>query len=167
LPRSPPSEPVRPGADTFGDWLTVAEAVAYCSIKELQRTPKTIRKWAHRSHSDPENADLTVRREDVDNGFRWSIERKSLDRKIDQELEFEARRDDEPVYTDPDATEPVHTGAVDGNTEEKSTDLYKPVHTRPNPSEPVHSENGVVQELQDRIDGCLTSVLVEQINGIA
>jgi len=152
LPGSQPSEPVRGGADTFGDWLTVAEAVAYCSSHELQRTPKTIRKWAHLSHRNPENADLTVRREDVENGFRWSIERESLDRKIAQELEFEARRDGEPVHTTPEMTEPVHTGAVDENVEEQNTNLSEPVRTHPNPSEPVHTENGVVQELRDRID---------------
>ena len=109
LPGSHPSEPVHAGADQFGDWLTVAEAAAYCSLKDLDRTPKTVRKWAHRSHLDPENAELTVRREDVDNGFRWTIERASLDRKIAQELEFEARRSGEPVGTGPDGCTPVRS----------------------------------------------------------
>ena len=73
-------------------WFTVADAVAYCAQRSLPRTAKTIRKWAHRSHLDPENGDVVVRREDVENGFRWVIDRSSLDRKIEQELEFEARR---------------------------------------------------------------------------
>lgn len=148
-----PSEPVRTGVDGFGDWLTVSEAVTYCSIKELQRTPKTIRKWAHRSHSDPENADLVVRREDVDNGFRWTIERESLDRKIAQELEFEARREEEPVQTGTDPSEQVHTGAVDENGEEQSANTDEPVHTPPIPSGPVHEEGQLISELRDRIKG--------------
>ncbi len=83
-----PSGTVATDLDTFDDWLTVAEAAVDCSLKGLFRTSKTIRKWAHRSFEDNENAELAVRREDVENGFRWSIERASLDRKVEQELEF-------------------------------------------------------------------------------
>lgn len=152
LPGSHPSEPVHAGADQFGDWLTVAEAAAYCSLKDLDRTPKTVRKWAHRSHLDPENAELTVRREDVDNGFRWTIERASLDRKIAQELEFEARRSGEPAGTDPDASGEVHTGAelepIDDGLENPS----EPVRTSAHPSEPVRNPDGMIDELRQRID---------------
>lgn len=141
------------GAHGFCDWLTVSEAVTHCSIKELQRTPKTIRKWAHRSHSDPENGDLVVRREDVDNGFRWSIERESLDRKIAQELEFEARREDEPVQTGAHPVEQVHTGVVDENAENEHAVSDEPVRTAPNSSRPVRDESQLVSELRDRIKG--------------
>ena len=126
LPGAHPSEPVPTGAQGFGDWLTIAEAVAYCADKGLARTPKTVRKWAHRSHLQPDNADLVVRREDVDNGFRWTVERASLDRKIEQELEFEARRAKE------NDTELVHTGA--------------------HPSAQVRGGDGTVEQLVARIE---------------
>lgn len=152
LPGSHSSEPVHTRPDQFGDWLTVGEAATYCSLKDLDRTPKTVRKWAHRSHLDPENAELTVRREDVDNGFRWTIERISLDRKIAQELEFEARRLGEPVETGPDASGPVHTGAVLENTEEASENLSEPAQTGAHWSEPVRSADGMIDELRERIE---------------
>jgi hypothetical protein len=137
LPGSHPSEPVRTGANQIGNWLTVAEAVAYCSLKELDRTPKTIRKWAHRSHLDPENAELTVRHEDVDNGFRWAIERASLDRKIAQELEFEARRAGEPVDTRPEASGAVRTGVGAQNNAASDANLSEPVQTGAHKPGPV------------------------------
>lgn len=101
-------EPEPTVARPFGDWLSVDEAVAYCSAQGLSRTQKTIRKWAARSFSIPESAELKVRREDVDNGFRWVIERASLDVKIAQELEFEARR------AERNRSEPVRAGAEPG-----------------------------------------------------
>ena len=42
-------------------WLTVPEAVAYCEARGLSRNIKTIRRWAARSLSRPENAEVTVR----------------------------------------------------------------------------------------------------------
>lgn len=122
-------------------WLTVAEAVSYCAERLLPRTAKTIRKWAHRSHLDPNNGDIVVRREDVENGFRWVIERSSLDRKIEQELEFEARRNQSDTSlsseTAPDASEHVHTGANQADDELPSVSLAEPAHTGANPSAPV------------------------------
>ena len=152
LPGSHPSEPVHTRPDQFGDWLTVAEAAAYCSLKDLNRTPKTVRKWAHRSHIDPENAELTVRREDVDNGFRWTIERDSLDRKIAQELEFEARRTGEPVGTGPDTPGAVHTGAGLENNGGRSENPSEPVRTSAQLSEPVRNPDAMINELRERID---------------
>jgi len=152
LQGSHPSEPVRTAPDTFGDWLTVAEAVAYCSLKELDRTPKTIRKWAHRSHLDPENAELTVRREDVDNGFRWTIERASLDRKIAQELEFEARRVGEPVNTCPDVSGEVQTGAAAEINDAGNENPPEPVQTGPHSSGPGRGPDGLIDELRERIE---------------
>ena len=145
------------GAQRFTDWLTVAEAVAYCEDKGLARTPKTIRKWSHRSHLYPDNAELVVRREDVDNGFRWTIERASLDRKIEQELEFEARRakehDNEPVHTGTDASEQVHTGAASEQSHPDDANLSEQVQTGASSSEPVRTDDpGNVQQLEARIE---------------
>ena len=74
------SEQVGTGADVFGEWLTVQEAVAYCLSKGLHRTPKTVRKWAQRAR-DPEagTAEISAKAQDTENGFRWLIERSSLD----------------------------------------------------------------------------------------
>ncbi|MEO1143796.1 MAG: hypothetical protein AAFW66_15890, partial [Pseudomonadota bacterium] len=76
-----PTGHVKPECLETSEWLTVADAVIRCTERALPRTPKTIRKWAARSHANPENADISVRREDTENGFRWSIEAKSLERK--------------------------------------------------------------------------------------
>lgn len=132
LPEAHRPEPVQTSARGASEWLTVAEAVSYCALKHLPRTAKTVRKWAHRSHLDPENGDVVVRREDVENGFRWTIERTSLDLKIKQELEFEARRvssvASEPAQTDSEASRQVRTGAFDEAPElasDSKTDLVR------------------------------------------
>ncbi len=136
LPGSNSSEPVRPTESDFGEWLTVSEATAFCSMRGLARTPKTLRKWAMRSHRDLDSSDLTVRREDIDNGWRWTIERSSLERKIEQELEFEARRlkglseTAELVRPGPNPTEPVHTGALLNYSDETSDVAIEPGRTR-------------------------------------
>lgn len=98
------------GAHPFGDWLTVQEAVAYALSKGLNRTPKTIRKWALRSQNVESGfAEIIARTQDTENGFRWLIERVSLDVKIAQELEFEARKRTEAA--DVDSSRLVPTGA--------------------------------------------------------
>ena len=123
------SEHVGTGADTFGQWLTVQEAVAHCLSKGLHRTPKTVRKWAMRSSNvESGSAEIVAKAQDTENGFRWLIERASLDVKIAQEIEFEARKYagdsevnmSEPVPTSADmfgevlaletSVEPVGTG---------------------------------------------------------
>jgi hypothetical protein len=80
------SEQVGTGADVFGDWLTVQDAVAYCLLKGLSRTSKTVRKWAQQAR-DPQSgtAEIVVKAQDTENGFHWLIERSSLDVKIEQE----------------------------------------------------------------------------------
>lgn len=93
VPDSASPAPAPAGAHQFAEWLTVQEAVAYCLSKGLHRTPKTIRKWALRSQQvDPSSAEVVAKPQDTEFGFRWLIERVSLDVKIAQELEFEARK---------------------------------------------------------------------------
>ena len=62
--------------DKVENWLTVQDAVAYCLSKSLSRTPKTVRKWAQRAR-DPQSgtAEIMVKAQDTENGFRWLIER--------------------------------------------------------------------------------------------
>ena len=101
----------------FGEWLSVKEAVLYCHSKGLNRTPKTVGKWARMNVDLPQDQqDLVVERQDIDNGFRYVIKRESLDVKIEQEKDFDARlaRDREAV----EGSTPVQTGEVPA--EEKS-----------------------------------------------
>lgn len=144
-------EPEPTGANRFGQWLTVQDAVTYCAAKGLNRTPKTIRKWAHRSHSDPNGADLVVRCEDVENGFRWSIEQTSLDRKIEQELEFELRRQAEPDETGQHPAEPVRTSAPPEVEESRLETLAEPDQPGAHQPEPVFEGSAIVEQLQERI----------------
>ena len=95
------------GSEGFADWLSIAEAVIHCSNTGLPRTSKTIRKWAVRAHADADEAEMTARREDTENGFRWMVYRDWLDRRIAEELEFEARKRSERVATGNDLSEPV------------------------------------------------------------
>jgi hypothetical protein len=126
---------LRTGPDMSGHWLSVPEAVAYCAEKGLSRNIKTVRRWAQRSHAHPENAEVLVRAQDTENGFRYVIEQTSLDRKVAQELDFEAKR------TDADLPAPVHTGPdMPGQTQAEETaetldqageDMSAPVRTEP------------------------------------
>lgn len=132
------SEPVTTGADGFGDWLTVQDAVTYCQSKGLSRTPKTIRKWALRSqHLDAGTGDVVSRAQDTENGFRWLIERKSLDVKIAQEIEFEARK--KPASFVPNLLEPVETGADKDTEVQLQETTPEPMNTGSHPSEVVHT----------------------------
>jgi len=104
------SEPVGTGANLFGPWMTVQEAVAYCVSKGLPRTAKTVRKWAKRSIESIEGGgEIIVKRQDTENGFRWLIGRESLDIKIEQEKEIAPQNVDENLSSD--VSEPVGTGA--------------------------------------------------------
>lgn len=104
------SEPVPTSADGFGQWLTVQEAVAHCLSKGLHRTPKTVRKWAMRSRNvESGSAEIVAKAQDTENGFRWLIERASLDVKIAQEIEFDARKKAGDIETN--ISEPVPTSA--------------------------------------------------------
>jgi hypothetical protein len=119
-------------------WLTVQDAVSYCQSKGLARTPKTIRKWAMRSHLlEPGAGDVVCQAQDTENGFRWLIERASLDVKIAQELEFEARRNSAKFI--PNMLEPVQTGAEVGALENGPNSGQEQVSTGSPPIEQVHT----------------------------
>lgn len=93
-------EQARLEPDMSGSWLSVPEAVAYCEAQGLSRNIKTIRRWAQRSHARPENAEVLVHEQDTGNGFRYVIEKTSLDRKIAQEIAFDAMRAATDTSTD-------------------------------------------------------------------
>ncbi len=151
-----PFQLVRNEATNSRNWLTVAEAVVHCTERGLPRTPKTIRKWASRSHLSPDNADISVRREDTENGFRWSIETMSLDRKIDEELEFEARKTGEPSGTGADVSEPVAPNNVAKSLPEPEPDASEPV---PTGDHVVEQLSGVEDELRAQLKQTQEEVL--------
>ncbi|MEM6608109.1 MAG: hypothetical protein AAF689_05965 [Pseudomonadota bacterium] len=132
--------------------MTVSEAVILCTERGLSRTPKTIRKWAARSYAFPESADILVRREDIENGFRWSIEATSLNRKIDEELEFERRKAQEPYGTGAHPAEPVTDGSGASPLIEQVKHPSKPVHTRDDPSADARIEAELRAQLKDTQD---------------
>ena len=150
------SEPVPTGAQMFGSWLTVQEAVAYCMSKGLPRTPKTVRKWAQRSiEAAPGTGDVVVQRQDTENGFRWLIGRESLDVKIEQEKEFVERAEDAegantsvPVHTGGHMFEQVATGAHQFPQVPVNEQANEPVRTRENTSEPVHTGVHLEEDIQ-------------------
>lgn len=74
-----------------GHWLTVPQATLLCAEAGLPRTIKTIRRWAQRSAENPDQPEIIAEKQDMENGFRWLIERNSLELKIAQELEFDRR----------------------------------------------------------------------------
>ena len=125
-------------ADPALTWLTVPDAVAYCEARGLSRNIKTIRRWAARSLAHPESAEVTVREEDTENGFRYVIESESLDRKIGQELAFEARRTGADI-TAPVPTEPDTSGHAPTSESLEITTPAEPDSPAP-ASEPVRAE---------------------------
>jgi len=151
-----PFQHVRQQADDTSTWLTVSDAVIRCTERGLPRTPKTIRKWAARSHLSPDNADISVRREDTENGFRWSIESTSLDRKIDEELEFEARRSGEPDSTGAHVSEPVPAQDMAQILSEPEPNTTGPVQTGDHKTVLV---GGVEEELRAQLKHTQEEVL--------
>ena len=149
------SEPLPTGSHQWGDWLTVQDAVTYCLSKGLSRTPKTIRKWALRSQNlDAGSGDVVSRSQDTENGFRWLIERNSLDVKIAQELEFDSRKKSETFV--PNLLEPVTTGADGFEAVQPKEQVTEPVETSSHPSEAVHTaphaDVGYVTFLEKQLD---------------
>ena len=131
-----PSEQVGTSAHKFGDWISIEEAVAYCHAKGLSRTPKTIRKWAKSAYDNSQEGEITVRKQDTENGFRWLIERTSLDIKIEQEKDIDARRaagSNQPnVLTGANPSEPVLTSSAAENIPDADANPSEPVRTGAN-----------------------------------
>lgn len=129
-------EPMRTGADPFEQkWLSVEQAVVYCAELGLTRTPKTIRKWAERSSGLPDG-DILARKEDTPWGYRWQIERASLTRKVEEEIELRGANPSEPVRTSSTIQtqpEPEKTSAPNS---EPHTHQAEPVRTSAEEFEP-------------------------------
>jgi hypothetical protein len=126
------SAPVHTGVETERKWLTVQEAVIRCTELGLPRTPKTVRKWAQLSAEMPDGSgDVEAQRQDTENGFRYLIDKTSLDVKIEQEINFESAN--APVGTGADLSEPVGTDAHPFVTAETvkaiGSSVSEPVHT--------------------------------------
>lgn len=121
------------------EWLSVTEAVAYCAQHGLSRNIKTIRRWAERSFKRPESAEVKVREQDTGFGFRYMIERGSLDLKIKQELEFEANKKDTDASGQGQASPDTSAPALDENklSIEEASLPDTPGHDQPGPDEPT------------------------------
>lgn len=78
----------------------------------------------------PDSADISVRREDTENGYRWSIEASSLDRKIAEELEFEHRKRPVAGGTGAHGATPVPVNFAASIQDEPTLHASEPVHTR-------------------------------------
>lgn len=143
-----PSPPVQTSKKSTSIWLSVSEAALRCSELGLSRTPKTIRKWASSSYISPENGDISVRREDTENGFRWSIEVSSLDRKIEQELEFERRKQAFPDRTGAHHDAQVLAGIAREHITEPDPNRSEPVQTRAEETESTRIEAELRSQLE-------------------
>lgn len=125
-------EPVRTGAHPFEqEWMSVEQAVVYCAELGLTRTPKTIRKWAERSSGLPDG-DVLARKEDTPWGYRWQIEKASLTRKVEEEIELRGANTFE------------HVQARAANSNAPEAEKTNPIGDEPqsNPTEPVHTGSG-------------------------
>jgi|GEM_PF-2109705 len=130
--------------DTAGQWLSVKEAVVYCADRGLSRNEKTIRRWAERSMRRPESPEVRVREQDTGFGFRYMIEKGSLDLKIKQELEFTAERGD-AVMAGHAPSDPDTPGAARHETEpqsgaDTSPDMEGQADAGPGAPTPAHGE---------------------------
>lgn len=139
---SNPVEPAQTGAHQFEqDWLNVEEAVAYCAELGLTRTPKTVRKWAERSSGLPDG-DVVARKQDTPWGYRWQIEKASLSRKVEEELELQAANEAEPVSTGSHTSRSSEPEKIQSN----NTHSDEPVQTGAHPFVPPKTENDVQDE---------------------
>lgn len=132
-------------------WLSVGDAVLHCHRRGLTRTAKTVRKWASRSAENPDHAEILVRREDTENGFRWVIELASLDRKIDEELAYELIRNPEPVRTGAHMSEPVQADSSSESIADADANASEPVRTGSEGSAPTGQGSELSAFLQEQI----------------
>ncbi len=140
-------------AHPSGRWLSVPQAAAYCAEKGLSRTPKTIRRRASRSgDGDPENPDVVVRSQDTDNGFRWLIEKNSLDLKIEQEIDFEKLDSVEtPDRTRPDMSSHGHLAMPEQNSADTPEDASTHVRTGTDKDKLIERLEGHITFLQEEL----------------
>ena len=147
-PRPNTSEHVHTRPNMSGHWLTIAEAVVYCQTKELDRTAKTIRRWALEAAKDLRKGVASARKQDTENGFRWNILRDWLDIKIGEELHFGLPKEQNEVGTRPDMSGHVHTGSPIENNGLEGGNTSKHVHTR---SDMFGDTHGIIQVLKEQV----------------
>ena len=121
--------------------MSVEQAVVYCAELGLTRTPKTVRKWAERSSGLPDG-DVVARKQDTPWGYRWQIEKTSLTRKVEEELELQAANEPEPVGTGSHSSSEREPEKVT----EDNTNHVAPVQTGAHRFGPTETENDVENE---------------------
>ena len=103
--------------------LSVDQAYLTCQGADLERTKKSIRRWA-------QNGRVEAKKQTTRNGERWLIDKASLDAVIREELEFQTQQ---RAAVDQDQTQEKH-GADMRVHEQTSPHMSEPVHTRPDAS---------------------------------
>lgn len=67
------------------NWLTVDEASLHCQQMGLNRSKKTMRRWA-------QHREVEAKKQTMQKGMRWLINQLSLETKIQEELEFQKQQ---------------------------------------------------------------------------
>lgn len=135
-----PSEPVQTSSNTpETEWLAVNDAAEYCLSRGLVRTPKTVRKWAERSYNKSDGDVLSRREDTVWGRYRWSIEKNSLERKIEDELRREGSNQGEPVRT---GSNPSNQSSKDFSVP-KIAQVFEPVRTGSNDRDLPATDEGL------------------------
>ena len=66
-------------------WLTVDQAALHCHRLGLNRSKKTMRRWA-------QHGEVEAKKQTMQKGMRWLISQSSLETKIQEELEFQKQQ---------------------------------------------------------------------------
>ena len=147
------------GADRSAQWLTVPQAAVLCVKSGLPRTIKTIRRWAQRSAENPNQLEITAQKQDMENGFRWIIERNSLELKIAQELEFDRRATEGQVgpsenasTTDPDMGAAVPPQEAPADTSTPVEDMSGQERTEAVQTARIEADASIVEFLKKQIE---------------
>ena len=123
-------------------FIAVDQAFLACQTAGLERTKKSIRRWA-------QNGRVEAKKQTTRNGERWLIDKASLEAVIREELEFQTQQ---RAAVDQDQTQEKQ-GADTGAHEQTSPHMSEPVHTRPDTSEQWAdvSTNNDTKALQSQI----------------
>lgn len=88
------------------NWLTVDDAYSLALKEGLHRTKKTVRQWCRQGH-------VEAQKRITPNGEAWMIDAKSLETKIQSEIEFSSAQsiEREPVRPSSNLYDRIQTGA--------------------------------------------------------
>ena len=102
-------------------YLTVKEASLLCTDMGLTRTTKTIRNWARNGH-------VEASKQTTAKGFKYVLDKDSLEAKIKEELEYQAQT--EASQTVPETSEPFRQQPEPSKPYRKGMETSEPFQTR-------------------------------------